>query len=1119
MQNQSPSENPNASRSVQSSATANIYCRRCRALNSSQSETCNQCGASLKVAPEAAQCDECGKNVLANSRFCSNCGESLRTFEPPVAWLLGRQLMATLKSTLVYTAFGTKIDARDWMDAKVYSFDRQASEQAKEEYKKLYPEQPESAPVELPIADPGQEVAWRKKNEFWFDYLSDTGDGMTATYSLAYLCLGDLWVKEAFTARSDGGASTDDVVKGRRRDGKGSEENRVELDMDVESGKGDLKQLPRGEFLMIGGDTCYHLSDYASLHTRFQTPFDWAYRDLDEDLQAVGKRIDNLEDRKSGKNRRPLFGIPGNHDYYDMLDGFRRQFRLPVRTRRENKVYEDDDLSAAQLMSRGFRRLQQASYLALRLPFRWMLWGLDTEVGRIDERQRDFFMSAKGRGTPERLIVATSAPTTVFGKCASRDDEKGSRAFFQLKLRRCFLPRHMWEEDEKKEWKEKEGEGVGEVLDPSQIRLDVSGDVHQYARYWGPTGRTSHLTRSAKAKADIAEAPNYASVVSGLGGAFHHPSTTYVDEVCEQALYPSEDASRRAVAKKIFNPITVLKGGGVWVIGGVIALLLTFAAILGQSSRQAIHNFPPFTFLNLTQPERYELPVVTAATAATQESAEQRLQQRAVSAPQTPGRPSSVTRAPSTQQPEEVVPFFLWRSLGVADTTWRPQFSSAEEGCTEGGPKFLWGKCSLNRPPDFWIGMGMLLATAGVILATFILSERTYKKSERQDDANKIRPKPRDELTAELRDTARTVSRTLWWTFIANIVLGTVGILTIKPYRDFITPFGNSLWVLLTLVWAVTSIVFSVRYSDWLFAQAAKRKVGRRDWIITWGLSVAAVVSLAVGLWLFGKNNLPAYLVSDILFVTVLLATFAMLMYVAFSIGGQHQRGGKKVAMLLIGFFHWLLQLGVALFLIKKGTWLTVILSLLIVLGFIKIGQYLMSENPRWREKLLGAWLVFGGIMLALPPIVYKLLYPYRDNGLVQAFFFPHVFGSAPESFASYEWWGGEWWKNLDLWWILVPIVIAAVFGALLSCVWVGWYFAVCLGFNGHNNESGGAARIEAFKQFIRIRLRPNDLTGYVIAIDDPKEDGSKLEPKLIDIFHLKAPSSESRLQSEEIKS
>src|ERR1043166_6045367 len=49
-------------------------------------------------------------------------------------------------------------------------------------------------------------------------------------------------------------------------------------------------------------------------------------------------------------------------------------------------------------------------------------------------------------------------------------------------------------------------------------------------------------------------------------------------------------------------------------------------------------------------------------------------------------------------------------------------------------------------------------------------------------------------------------------------------------------------------------------------------------------------------------------------------------------------------------------------------------------------------------------------------------------------------------------------------------------------------YATVCFAFNGHNNEVGGAARIENFKQFIRFRLTRNDITGYVIAVDQVGE-------------------------------
>jgi hypothetical protein len=102
---------------------------------------------------------------------------------------------------------------------------------------------------------------------------------------------------------------------------------------------GYARLLPRGEFLMIGGDTAYHLSDYMTLATRIQQPFQWAFDDLKKNL---GLKFD--------PSRRPLFGIPGNHDYYDQLDGFRRQFRHPFWDKREDA---DKEECKADTRSRG----------------------------------------------------------------------------------------------------------------------------------------------------------------------------------------------------------------------------------------------------------------------------------------------------------------------------------------------------------------------------------------------------------------------------------------------------------------------------------------------------------------------------------------------------------------------------------------------------------------------------------------------------------------------------------------------------------------------------------------------------------------------------------------------
>src|SRR5262245_21307367 len=85
----------------------------------------------------------------------------------------------------------------------------------------------------------------------------------------------------------------------------------------------------------------------------------------------------------------------------------------------------------------------------------------------------------------------------------------------------------------------------------------------------------------------------------------------------------------------------------------------------------------------------------------------------------------------------------------------------------------------------------------------------------------------------------------------------------------------------------------------------------------------------------------------------------------------------------------------------------------------------------------------------------------------------------------------------------VMGLIAACLAGGVTSCIMLGWYLAVSLGFNGHNNEVGGATRIENFKQFIRIRLTRDTLSAYVIAVDDPQCEGKLLKPRIIDAFTL----------------
>ncbi|HXK18202.1 MAG TPA: hypothetical protein VNG33_10395, partial [Polyangiaceae bacterium] len=107
--------------------------------------------------------------------------------------------------------------------------------------------------------------------DLWIDYVSDTGDDVSVSRAVARL-----------------------VVE------------RYELpDPDRQ---GEFLTAPRGELLVFGGDTAYPVATAQEITNRVLVPFNEAL---------------------AGRDAQPrvLLGIPGNHDWYDGLDGFGRMFR------------------------------------------------------------------------------------------------------------------------------------------------------------------------------------------------------------------------------------------------------------------------------------------------------------------------------------------------------------------------------------------------------------------------------------------------------------------------------------------------------------------------------------------------------------------------------------------------------------------------------------------------------------------------------------------------------------------------------------------------------------------------------------------------------------------------
>ena len=103
----------------------------------------------------------------------------------------------------------------------------------------------------------------------------------------------------------------------------------------------DSVRLPRGDLLIFGGDTAYPTSSAQEIARRLVRPWNRA-------LLRLGR-----PDRA-----RVMLGIPGNHDWYDGLDGFARLFRRdPLRDRAALAEQEDErsPIGAAGLWGRGRR--------------------------------------------------------------------------------------------------------------------------------------------------------------------------------------------------------------------------------------------------------------------------------------------------------------------------------------------------------------------------------------------------------------------------------------------------------------------------------------------------------------------------------------------------------------------------------------------------------------------------------------------------------------------------------------------------------------------------------------------------------------------------------------------
>ncbi len=315
--------------------------------------------------------------------------------------------------------------------------------------------------------------------DVWIDFVADTGDDVSVSEAVARLVFADYRVGDP-----------DDPER--------------EL------------ELPRGQVLLLGGDLAYPVATVREISRRLIVPWNRV-------LEAQGDQGPRL-----------LLAVPGNHDWYDGLDGFARLCQAPCdfetpapRSETLNpRPSEFPVLAWAEAFSRGvavrkpdalalfgYYAVQRASYFRLPLTRDVELWGVDRQLRAVDTRQREFFRTSE-----------TKCPFVV-------------------------LP------DPARAWGEVREHGVASLhavgIEPGAQRAYIlAGDVHHYER--SSDGQSVH-------------------VIAGGGGAFLHGARIADGGAYAiTAEFPGPKASKRLLAGL---PMYVAFGGAGWLLTVVFAAM------------------------------------------------------------------------------------------------------------------------------------------------------------------------------------------------------------------------------------------------------------------------------------------------------------------------------------------------------------------------------------------------------------------------------------------------------------------------------------------------------------------------------------------------------------------
>jgi hypothetical protein len=334
--------------------------------------------------------------------------------------------------------------------------------------------------------------------DLWIDYVADTGDDVSVSRAVARLVT-----------------------------------DRYELpDPDRE---GAFLEAPRGDVLVFGGDTAYPVATAQEISNRVLVPFNEA-----------------LAERDDGR-RRVLLGVPGNHDWYDGLDGFARLFRLrpdgddvderpsivgiPFRQLEHAADWARELVMGGKmqkpdaLVLTGYEPVQSASYFVLPLTPTIPVFALDRQLRTIDHRQARFhrrWLDASAGAAPWLLL-----PDPVYAFGAPSPTGAGMVRDLELSLgaHDCFF---------------------------------LSGDIHHYERI---------------------EAPGLLHVVAGGGGAFLHPAPMVGERRAARARFPSV-AQSRALLWGV--PLKLALGRSGFIPHAALAVLYALSIVVGLTMPRGI---------------------------------------------------------------------------------------------------------------------------------------------------------------------------------------------------------------------------------------------------------------------------------------------------------------------------------------------------------------------------------------------------------------------------------------------------------------------------------------------------------------------------------------------------